>query len=264
MPRLGFLSLMLLKDRVQMRRRLLAWFLALCSALAIATEDNGKVLAPVSFAGIWELDRFDKVVMPEDNQPQYTDQAKANLERYKKWYHPVDDDPARICLLKGMPWTMLIRARGYPVEIYQREDRIFMFFELYDNHRRIHLDRTEVPASVPYSANGFSFASWQGNTLVIKTGALSALNPIGPYQRTSSASITEYWRLVRDESGLDLLEVDVEIVDPPIYKSPAKGRMVFKRSAPDVEVGGYGCSEDLWDKHVEQVEARLRREGVDR
>jgi hypothetical protein len=201
--------------------------------------------------------------MVDDNHPKFTAAAQANLDYYRKHFDPVRDDPANVCLLKGMPWTMLLRPRNYPVEIYQTADRIVMSFELYDTYRNIFLDRDQIPDDVPPSGNGYSIGRFEGDALVVETGQLTALNPIGPYQRSEQARVIERWTLRQHPTLGQTLHVDITVRDPAVYAEPGRGEMLFKRSSPGTRVGGYNCSETLWDEYVkrrrEEIEARVPR-----
>jgi hypothetical protein len=175
------------------------------------------------FSGMWESPGMEFVTMVEANRPKFTAAAAANLAWYNAHYDPVKDDPTRVCLLKGMPWTILLRPRNYPVEIFQTTERISVFFELYDTHRNIFLNRTAVPEDVPPSGNGYSIGHWERDAPVIDTGALTGLNPIGPYQRSTAARITERWTLRKHQSLGQVLHVEVTVNDPEVYAEPGHG-----------------------------------------
>lgn len=210
-----------------------------------------------NFAGVWQLASPERVILPEFNG-QLTPEAAANRQHFRDNYHGDDADPAiKVCLSKGMPWTALIRARDYPVEIYQTADRIIMMFELYDQYRSIRIDGAPMPEYYPAGPNGYSVARWEGDTLVIETTGLSPLNPIGPNLRGSEARITERWQIKQDPEFGEVLVVDLEQEDPEVYVTPAQGHNELRRAPQGTVVGGYGCSESLWDAHVEQIERRI-------
>lgn len=233
------------------------------SAIAICFAMLSTACAAVetpSFSGIWQSADLELVVMPGGDNPPYTQWARDNITHYNKHYDPVVADTAKVCLLKGMPYTMLLRPRDYPVEIIQTEDYVVMSFELYDTHRIIRIGETRVPESRPISGNGYSIAHWEGNTLVIKTTGMTSLlgpQPDGPYMRSEDAVITESWNLGQHPEHGEVLEVDMVIEDPQIFVEPAKARMVFSRSEPGIAVGGYNCSEALWSDYIYQLEQQL-------
>jgi hypothetical protein len=211
---------------------------------------------PLDFSGVWETISMDRVVMPESDQTPYTDAVRQANAEYAARYDPVQDDPARFCLWKGMPYTMLIRARNYPVEIFQTDQRIVMFFELYDMYRDIHLNATGVPDTYPPTANGYSYARWEPDALVIETGGLLALHRIGQVHRSEDAHIVERWSFKQDPRFGQVLNVDMTITDPGVYTAPVHVHNEWKRSAPGTVVGGYNCTNTLWADHIKEHEAR--------
>jgi hypothetical protein len=216
-----------------------------------AAETARRATSHPNFSGVWDLASLDLEMTPDQSHPKYTPQALAGIEYWQKHFNPDQDDPTRVCFLKGMPWTMINRARNYPTEIDQTDKRIFMFFELYDQARNIHFDATAVPDEFPPSAQGFSYAHWEGNTLVIETGGLTAINPIGIYHRSDQAHITERWQLKKDSTYGEIIDIDITDADPEVYLEPARAHHVYKRAPAGVVVGGYNCSGSLWEDYVQ-------------
>lgn len=237
--------------------------LACASPLAAQQQGNGGDVteaapARANFAGVWETAQLELVVLPEVAGTR-TPQAQARADLFRQRFDPVVDDTASVCLAKGMPWTMLSRARNYPVEIVQYPDRLFLLFELYDQYRSIRIGSQPMPADYGASPNGWSVAHWDGDALVIETTGLAELNPLGALQRTGDARITERWHLRTDADFGEVLQVDFIIDDPAVYATPATARQIFKRSPEGVVPGGYNCSSALWDAHVN---ARIEELGV--
>lgn len=229
-------------------------------------EPVGKPQPPVpasvaaavpDFSGIWEMAKLEFVVIPEVSGT-LTSEAKAKADLFKSRFDPVIDDPAKVCLIKGMPWTMLTRARNYPVEIYQTPDRIFMTFELYDQFRTIRINGQAKPDAYPPSPSGWSVARWEGNVFVTETTGLPALNEIGPVHRSEEAKITERWSFRDDPQFGRVIDVDMTIEDPSVYATPAIAKQVYRKSDPGVVPGGYNCSSALWDDHIERRKAELK------
>lgn len=235
---------------------------ALCmlSLVLLPGLAGAAAAAHPDFSGMWISAGSEYVKMVEANNPKFTPQALANLAYYEKHFNPATEEPVIVCLLKGMPWTMLLRPRDYPVEIYQTRDRLIMFFELYDTHRNIFLDRKRIADEAPPSGNGYSIGRWEGKTLVVETGRLTALNPIGPYQRSEQAHVTERWNLRQDATLGETLHVDVRVDDPLVFTEPGRGEMLFKRARPGTQVGGYNCSEALWTDYVEARKAQIEKQ----
>lgn len=243
MQRIGTLAMSVFKAR----RAALAIGLSAAFSASLATSAEVP-----DFSGVWEMADFELVRRPDENNPVYTEQAKRQLEHYKENFDQVEDDPARFCVKKGMPWTITSRARTYPTEIYQDENRLVLLFEYMDNRRVIHLDGRAMPDSYSPSSEGYSIGHWEGDTLVVETQGLTAHHEVGPYLRSEQATITERWQLVDHPEYGQTIDIDVVAEDPEVFVKPGQGRQVYKRAEEGVVVGGYNCDYEVWDRHVSQ------------
>ncbi|MGE3530964.1 MAG: hypothetical protein AB7I12_04165 [Steroidobacteraceae bacterium] len=214
---------------------------------------------PVDFNGVWEMTDISIVTVPEDDVDNFTDLAKQRIKDIKENYDPSQDDPAFFCLAKGMPWAMLNRARNYPTEIYQTDDRVMVLFELYDAYRSIRLDVSDFPEYVAPSAHGYSIGHWEGDALVIETRDLMPTNPVSlPYiHRSEEARIIERWTLQSHPKFGEVFINDMTIDDPVIYKKPATAHFVMKRAPKGTVLGGYNCPQDAWDRHVKKRQKEM-------
>lgn len=228
---------------------------ALCLAAPAVQAQDGVATASeqrashTDFSGVWESARIDLVLLPEVSG-QLTPEAQQLADLAAQHARPQEDDPARFCVVKGMPWTMLIRARNYPVEVIQYPDRVFMVFELYDQFRNIRIDGPPVPDNYPPSPNGWSTAHWDGETLVIETTGMSELAPLGRFRRSEETRITERWVRRADVEFGEVIEITMQIDDPQAYSTPALARQVLKRSPAGVVPGGYNCPIAQWNDYV--------------
>lgn len=213
------------------------------------------------FNGVWVMADYDLVYLPQEHEPPYTPEAKANMDRYHSEFDPVQDDPAQFCVRMGMPWRMLNRARDYPVEIYQSGKRIIMLFEGHDDYRSIRLDRTTVPENLPASANGWSNAHWEGQTLVITTSNVTGRSEINPLQRSEDAVITERWTFKKHPQYGDIIDIEITMVDPQRYTAPVRAHNAYKRAPAGIEVGGYNCADALWEEYLAKREEELSPKG---
>lgn len=234
--------------------------LAACSSMPSSPSSTQALGGKPNFNGVWELLDMAKVVRPELANPPYTPEAAKVAAEFKSW-DPKADDPSLYCDLKGMPWMMLSRARTYPAEIYQTAERVDLFFELFDTSRSIRINGQPAPKNISPSINGYSNATWDQDTLVIRTTALAERLYPSAQLRSEKAVLTERWKLVKDPKEGDLIEIDFEIVDPVVYTRPVVGKQVLKRTAPDVVVASYNCPEKLWLKHVDDRRAKGKTAG---
>lgn len=210
-----------------------------------------------NFNGVWVMASYDLVWLPQEHDPPYLPEIKAEMERYKTKFDIKRDDPAQFCVRMGMPWRMLNRARDYPVEVYQNPDRIIMLFEGHDDYRSIRLDRTSVPENLPALGNGWSNAKWDGDALVITTSNLTERTKINPLQRSEEMVVTERWTLKKHPEFGDVIDIDITMVDPLRYSAPVKAHNVYKRARPGVEVGGYNCADALWEDYLAKREEEI-------
>jgi hypothetical protein len=221
--------------------------LALLGGCAQTTHPN--------FSGLWQVADPALIIRPDVNatEADYTAEAWAHIRDYRKNWDTNVDDPAKFCVKHGMPNTMTSRARDYLVDIYQTASRITVLVEFMDNHRVIHFDKTAVPGTVSLSDNGYSMAHWDGDSLLVETAALKATSTVGLMQRSAEAHITERWTLRTDSKLGPILEVDLTVTDPTVFRHPVKARQVFKPAAAGAELNEYGCEDAMWEDHVEAV-----------
>lgn len=225
--------------------------------LVAGCQTSGNLATEPDFSGVWEMADYSLVRRAELNNPSFTPEAQEWQEKYTQNYDGVIDDPNKFCVRKGMPWTMTSRARGYPTEIYQTEDQIFMIFEGSDNHRKIHLDGRTKPEYYGPSSEGFSVGWWEGETLVIETTGMIATEYPNPYMRGYDAKVTERWTLEEHPEYGQVINIDVTVEDPEIYLEPAKGQQVWKRAPEGTVAGGYNCTDSLWDTYIRERKEEL-------
>lgn len=209
------------------------------------------------FSGMWEVTEYDEISRP-DESGKYTDEAKERIQFYLDHFDPVEESHSKFCDMAGMPWTILGRARNYPREIYQSKDRLFYFFEYMDVYRQIRIGEKEVPENFPGTREGYSIAQWNGDELVVTTEGLTEIPHMSKFQRSDEAKIIERWRKYNHDEYGEVIEVNVEVIDPVVYTEPVYGRALWKRSEPGTQLGQYACPSSLWqdfvDKKLEEIE----------
>ncbi len=202
-----------------------------------------------NFNGIWQVTEYDEIRRP-DETAKLTEEARRRIAFYKENFDPVAESGAKFCDTDGMPLMMLTRARTYPREIYQSDDRIFYMLEYMDLYRQIHLDKDQVPEGFYSTEMGYSIGHWEGDELVVVTTNLNGTPEVGGFQRSDQAVITERWRLIDHPDYGESIEIKMTVEDPILYTEPAFGRSLFMRSPPDVQVNSYDCPRTLWDDYV--------------
>lgn len=233
--------------------------------VALLVTESLLAAAPAhpDFSGQWQVADTHLVQRPDVYavESDYTPEAWARLQAYRRDWDVSVDDPAKFCVAYGMPNTVTTRARDYITSIEQSPKRIHMFVEYLDNHRTLHLDGKPVPDGATPGNNGYSVAHWEGAALVVDTTLLKASSDVGPFQRSDQARITERWTLRQDKTHGQVLDIDLTIVDPLVFRHPMKGRQVFKRAPADAVLNEYSCADTLWADHVTRKLAERKASG---
>ncbi len=207
--------------------------------------------APVNFNGMWEMLDAKFVTRPGGPKALYTDKVDKEMAYFAKHFDVTGvDDRIKLCDDRGMPWVMTSRARTYPHEIYQNEDRIFMLFEGMDTERNIHLGKEVFPSDDGTSHQGYSIGRWEGNTLIVETKKLTPRPMPDPFPRSSQASVSERWILENHPEVGDVISVEGVYKDPEVFREPLKLTQKWKRAQPGVRVLTYNCPQSLWDNHI--------------
>lgn len=211
---------------------------------------EGEQSLPTDYNGVWQIVDYFEVTRPEDDNPQYTEEAKRRIAYFEKYYDEAEDSPAGFCYHVGMPWTMVTRARDYPTEIYQSKDRVILFHEGMDMVRHVRLDTTDFPEGYVPSQQGYSIAHWDGGDLVIETRGLTATDEVSIHHRSEEAYVLERWHLIQTDGEPDKIEITMTIEDPVIYEAPVHARQLYVRAPEGVIVGGYNCPQTKWEDFV--------------
>ena len=142
---------------------------------------------------------------------------------------------------------MLLRAQ-YPLEIIQTDSRITIVVELHNDVRRIFLDQRSVPVGMLPTWMGYSTGQWKNNELMIETSHIREKGL--PRPQSPRLVVREQVRVVDGGDKGEMLEWQVTIDDPLIYSEPFTVTNYYRRY-PNLEVGEYFCSGDLWQQNVD-------------
>lgn len=208
-----------------------------------------EVAGPVDLTGVW----MPTAISPSGERnrtwpekPPFLPEVAAEHDEYRRNYDPVVDDAGRSCLPYGMPYQMLLVAQ-YPMEIVQTRDRITLIFELHNDARRIYLDGRKQPSGLLPSWMGHSIGHWEDQTLVIDTQGVREGRMPRPH--SPALSVTERIRVVQSAEAGKMLELQMTVNDLLTYSTPFTVKQYF-RQYPDLEIGEYFCSEDLWQQNL--------------
>lgn len=190
----------------------------------------------------------------DGSQGRSPDAPKLTPEYLAKWHiiaasrtrGSYEYDNIHNCLPPGMPAMM---SMGYGMEVMQDEQKITFFSEHQDALRRVYLDgrkpSPEVLADPTYA--GYSTGTWEGDTLVVETVALSDKSFIdGSSPHSDKMTVHERIRFI--EPGL--IENQITVNDPEALTEPWRVVRRYRKAAyPNDELREFACAEGLREEH---------------
>ncbi len=177
--------------------------------------------------------------------------AQQKVQEYRALVTPGDDNPGKFCLGYGMPESMMFSG-GYPMEIVQRPDMIFIVYEAYHETRQFDFAAKIVkPDDRIPARDGYSTARWEGDTLVVETSSLKEQED-QTWPHSADARIVERYHLTTDAKGNKVLQNDWTMYDPAFYTEPVKGVKKWALEPKGVLLP-YECNEEGWLDHLEAL-----------
>jgi hypothetical protein len=162
------------------------------------------------------------------------------------------------CVGYGMPGSML-GSGGYPMEIIQRPEQVFVIYEAHEEMRRFYIgDEAQDPATFFPERNGYSTAHWEGDHLIVETTRLKT-QVDSRYPHSDQATIREeYYFDTPLDDGTKVLRADMVMTDPLWLKEPF---VTTKRwqAFPDYHVLSYECAEPKW---LDEMEMLYKKAGL--
>jgi hypothetical protein len=162
------------------------------------------------------------------------------------------------CVGYGMPASML-GSGGYPMEIIQRPDQLFVIYEAHNEIRRIYLgDEAGDPADFFPERNGYSTAHWEGDHLIVETSRLKTQVDTR-YPHSNQATIREEYYLDTPlADGTPVLAAELTMTDPLWLEEPFVTTKRWQAMA-DYHVLSYECSEPKW---LDELEGLYKAAGL--
>ncbi len=163
------------------------------------------------------------------------------------------------CVGSGMPGSML-GSGGYPMEILQRPEQLFVIYEAHNEIRRIYIGEEADDASNYFpERNGYSSAHWDGDRLIVQTSRLKT-QVDSRYPHSNEATIREEYYF--DEplaDGTPVLAADLVMTDPLWLEEPL---ITTKRwqALDNYHVLTYECTEPLW---LDEMEGLYEEAGLE-
>jgi hypothetical protein len=137
--------------------------------------------------------------------------------------------------------TRLIVA-PYPLEIAERADALFLFYEYQAQSRRVPIAPREPPPVGARRYNGWSVAHWSGDTLVIETTGFREDTVLDRTGLAHGPRLKVIERLRKD--GPDRLALGLTLIDPDAFTRPWRLPDKVLRRRSDLRIMDYSCREN--------------------
>ena len=232
-----------------------------CTAFMAALST--LVLAPVAvqaaerpdFTGAWTTYRGNGgagAFSAPSGQLKLTTDAEKSRQDFISVTEGTNHGAGNSCVGGGMPSSML-GSGGYPMEIIQRPEQLFVIYEAHNEIRRIYIgDEAGDPEEFFPERNGYSTAHWEGDRLVVETTRLKT-QVDSRYPHSNQATIREeYYFDTPLPDGTRVLAADMIMTDPLWLEEPF---VTTKRwqAMSDYHVLTYECTEPLWLDEMEEL-----------
>lgn len=229
-----------------------------CAAalLGVASLAAMAAQAQPDFSGAWTTYRGNggpgAFTAPGGNQPRYKPEAVKAIADFRSVTEGTNHGAGNSCVGSGMPGSML-GSGGYPMEIIQRPDQLFVIYEAHNEIRRIYLgDEIRDPSGFFPERNGYSTAQWEGDRLVVETTRLKT-QVDSRYSHSNAATIREvYYYDEPLEDGTKVLAAEMTMTDP-LWLEETYTTTKRWQAMDDYHVLAYECSEPKWLDEMEEL-----------
>jgi len=230
------------------RTGIVAITLLLTSAASIAAEPPDFSGAWTNYRGAAGAGRF----RGTGDEPKLTAAAQAAREDFLSVTEGTNYSSGNACVGYGMPASVL-GSGGYPMEIVQRPEQLFVIYEAHNEIRRIYIgDEARNPEDFFPERNGYSTAHWDGDRLIVETTRLKT-QVDSRYPHTDKATVHEVYYLGEPlEDGTRVLVNELTMTDPDWLEEPFTTTKRWQ-ALSDYHVLTYECSEPKWLDEMEQI-----------
>lgn len=228
------------------------------ASLLAALFISSPILAQVpDFSGAWASYRSDAgpggiTRAPQGGGLMLKPEAQAAVDDFRSVTEGTNHGAGNSCVGSGMPGSML-GSGGYPMEILQRPDQLFVIYEAHNEIRRIYIgDEAGNPEDFFPERNGYSTARWQGDRLIVNTTRLKT-QVDSRYPHSNQATITETYYFDEPKAdGTRVLVAEMTMIDPLWLEEPFTTTKRWQAMS-DYHVLTYECSEPLWLDEMEML-----------
>jgi len=188
-----------------------------------------------------------------------TEAARKAREEFLSVTQGTNYGSGNACVGYGMPASVL-GSGGYPMEIIQRPEQLFVIYEAHSEMRRFYIgDEAGDPETFFPERNGYSIAHWEGDHLIVETTRLKTQVDSG-YPHSHQARIREEYYFGEPlADGTRVLVNELTMTDPAWLEEPFA---TVKRwqELPDYHVLSYECTEPKW---LDEMEMLYERAGLE-
>jgi hypothetical protein len=188
-----------------------------------------------------------------------TEKAQAARKDYLSVTEGTNHGPGNSCVGYGMPASVL-GSGGYPMEIVQRPEQLFVIYEAHSEIRRIYIGgEAGDPKKFFPERNGYSVARWEGDRLIVDTTRLKTQVDTR-YPHSDQATIREVYYLDKPlDDGTRVLVNELTMTDPAWLVEPFTAVKRWQE-LKDYHVLTYECSEPKW---LDELEGLYEAAGLE-
>ena len=188
-----------------------------------------------------------------------TEKAQAARKDYLSVTEGTNHGPGNSCVGYGMPASVL-GSGGYPMEIVQRPEQLFVIYEAHNEIRRIYIGgEAGDPKQFFPERNGYSIARWEGDRLIVETTRLKTQVDTR-YPHSDQATIREVYYLDKPlDDGTRVLVNELTMTDPAWLAEPFKAVKRWQE-LKGYHVLTYECSEPKW---LDELEGLYEAAGLE-
>lgn len=231
-------------------------------AVGILAAAAAQAAEPPDFSGAWTTFRGGQgagAFSAPQGEFKLTPKAQAARDDFASVTQGTNYGSGNACVGYGMPASVL-GSGGYPMEIVQRPEQLFVIYEAHSEMRRFYIgDEAGDPETFFPERDGYSTAHWQGDHLIVETTRLKT-QVDSRYPHSHEATIREEYYFGEPlDDGTRVLVDELKMTDPAWLEEPFT---TVKRwqELPDYHVLSYECTEPKW---LDEMEALYEKAGLE-
>jgi hypothetical protein len=238
------------------------WSIRFSGAPALLLVASAVAAAEPDFSGAWTTYRGTPGAAAGGRatpELKLTPEGQAAVAAYRSVVEGTDYSPGNACVGYGMPEAMM-GSGGYPMEIIQRPEQVFIVYELHNEFRRIYLPGEASDPELQFpERNGYSTAHWEGERLVVETTRLKTQVDTR-YPHSNAATIREeYYFDAPLPDGTRVLAADLVLDDPLWLEEPYTATKRWQ-ALPGYHVRSYECTEPKW---LDEIDRLFEKAGLE-